>query len=314
MPNMPVAKREIRRYKRVAMSKHRAPQPRTAPPRRSPRGRAAAAGLPRLKPQSVIFTLLAEHLLGRDAAVSSGSFIEVLRRVGISEHATRATLLRMAARGLLERQRAGREIYFRMTPRCAAILEGGKQRIWKTGVVNTARGAGATLTLLTFSLPEAQRKKRSDLRARLTWAGFGPLQNGVWLAPGEVDVAPIVGELGLGEQVRVFHTRPSPPTRADALIGATFDLASLARRYRAFIAHWEGRGARDAHDALVLTLQLSTHWLRIIRDDPRVPVQLLPRGWPAIRAQKLFRALHGAHRSASRALARELLDMLPSRR
>ena len=52
----------------------------------------------------------------------AGSFIEVLARVGISEHATRSTLSRMTRRGLLERKRQGRKIYFRMTERCVAIV------------------------------------------------------------------------------------------------------------------------------------------------------------------------------------------------
>ena len=61
----------------------------------------------------------------------------------------------------------------------------------------------------------------------------------------------------------------------------------------------------------MVTLRLSTQWLRIIREDPRVPLHLLPAGWPAIEAQQLFRSLHGARRAASIALAHELLETLP---
>jgi phenylacetic acid degradation operon negative regulatory protein len=92
------------------------------------------------------------------------------------------------------------------------------------------------------------------------------------------------------------------------VIRDTFDLTSLAQRYRSFSATWENASKRKAKDSLVLTLRLSTQWLRIIRDDPRVPVHLLPPNWPAIHAQKLFRSLHGAHRPAAEALARQLLD------
>jgi phenylacetic acid degradation operon negative regulatory protein len=160
--------------------------------------------------------------------------------------------------------------------------------------------------LLTFSMPESWRRKRYDLRSRLTWAGFGPLQNGAWLAPAEVDVAPIVAELGLGAHVRAFRIQPIAPTDAAAVIRETFDLATLAERYRSFTAAWSGGAA----DALVVTLRLSTQWLRIIREDPRVPLHLLPADWPAIEAQQLFRSLHGAQRAASIALASELLETL----
>ena len=260
-----------------------------------------------LRPQSVVFTLLAEHLLGKSRGVFSGSFIDVLGRVGISEHATRSTLARMASRGLLARTRRGRKIYFAMTPRCVAILEDGWRRIWEIGAVN--REQNADWTLLAFSLPEAWRRERYDLRSRLTWAGFGSLQNGMWLAPAPVDISPIVGELELAGHVWAFRVRALPPSAPASVIRATFDLDALARRYREFARYWERR-AEAQPDALVLSLRLSTQWLRIIRADPRVPVQLLPEDWPAISAQQLFRSLHGAHRKRAQALARELLDTI----
>jgi phenylacetic acid degradation operon negative regulatory protein len=265
-----------------------------------------------LRPQSVVFTLLAEHVLDRDLALYAGSFIEALGRLGITEHTTRSTLARMARRGLLVGQRRGRKLYFGMTSRCTALLEDGRRRIWETGAVNTSHAP--TWTMLTFSLPEAWRRKRYDLRARLTWAGFGPLQNGAWLAPAEVDVAPIVRELGLARYVRAFYVSPAPPTEPASVIRATFDLDALADRYRAFCAGWGEPAASEVSDALVLTLRLSTQWLRIIRDDPRVPLHLLPANWPAIEAQRLFRSLHGAQRPAAERIARELFDTIPSGR
>jgi phenylacetic acid degradation operon negative regulatory protein len=262
-----------------------------------------------LRPQSVVFTLLAEHLLDRELALYAGSFIEILGRLGITEHTTRSTLSRMTRRGLLESQRHGRKVYFAMTPRCSTLLEDGRHRIWETGAVNTSHAP--TWTMLTFSLPEAWRRKRYELRARLTWAGFGPLQNGAWLAPAKVDVSAIVGELGLARHVRAFYVHPAPPTDPAAVIRESFDLDALAERYRTFRANWRDPSKSGAADALVTTLRLSTQWLRIIRDDPRVPLHLLPANWPAIEAQRLFRSLHGLQRPAAEKLARQLFDTVP---
>jgi phenylacetic acid degradation operon negative regulatory protein len=232
----------------------------------------------------------------------------VLGRLGIGEHATRSTLARMTRRGLLERHKRGREIYFGMTPRCAAILEDGRKRIWHVGAVN--QSAADDFTLLTFSMPESLRRERYDLRARLTWAGFGLLQNGAWLAPSRIDVAPIVAELDLGPHVRVFRIRAIAPTDPAAVIRETFDLDALAMHYRAFSATWRKQLRRKAPDALSLTLRLSTQWLRIIRDDPRVPVRLLPKDWPAIEAQRIFRTLHRASFPRARAIAGRVLDVV----
>jgi phenylacetic acid degradation operon negative regulatory protein len=93
------------------------------------------------------------------------------------------------------------------------------------------------------------------------------------------------------------------------VIREIFDLDSLAERYRTFCASW--RRTPDASDALVATLRLSTQWLRIIRDDPRVPLHLLPANWPAIEAQRLYRSLHDSQRPAAEKIARELLDTIP---
>lgn len=274
-----------------------------------PAKRTSAADSTRwLRPQSVLFTLLAEHMLDRDLALFSGSFIRILGSLGVGEHATRSTLARMTRRGLLETERKARKSYLRMTPRCTAILEDGRERIWKLGAVN--REPVQTWTLLTFSLPEAWRRKRYELRARLAWAGFGLLQSGAWLAPATVDVEPIIEELGLAKHARVFHVQPAAPTDARSVIRDAFPLAALAERYRAFVRSWARPSARLRAAPLQLTLRLSTHWLSIIRDDPRVPISLLPQAWPAVAAQQLFRSLHAAHFPGAKLATRELFDTL----
>src|SRR6185312_15100473 len=96
----------------------------------------AAPAEPALRPQLVVLLLFGDHILGRDRSLFSGSAIEVLGRLGVSEHATRSTLARMVNRGLLHRRRAGRRMYFGLTPRAVAILRDGQRRIWQTGAVN----------------------------------------------------------------------------------------------------------------------------------------------------------------------------------
>ena len=136
---------------------------------------------PSPRPQSLMLTFFGIHVLGRDLAVSSGSVIDALGRVGVSEEAVRSTLTRMVGRGLLERHRQGRKMYFALTPRAVSVLQDGHDRIWRRGAANL--DWDGQWTLVGFSLPEAWRRERHDLRSRLTWGGFGPLQNGLWIAP-----------------------------------------------------------------------------------------------------------------------------------
>jgi phenylacetic acid degradation operon negative regulatory protein len=263
-----------------------------------------------LRPQVALLLLFGDHILGSDLSLFSGSAIDVLARLGVSEHATRSTLTRMVGRGLLRRQREGRRMYFGLTPRAVEILRDGQQRIWRTGAVND-RWDG-TWTLLCFSLPEAWQRQRHGLRSQLAWAGFGPLQGGLWIAPGHAPAQHIVAGLGLGAHVRVFRARADELTDIPQLIGDVYDLDGLARRYTAFLHRWDpDDGPVPVVDPLAARLTIVGEWLQVISRDPRLPVQHLPDGWPAVRAQQTFRHLAESLREPARALAATLLDTRP---
>ncbi|MFF8393151.1 PaaX family transcriptional regulator C-terminal domain-containing protein [Streptomyces sp. NPDC016172] len=266
-----------------------------------------------LRPQSLMLTFLGDQVLGRDVCVYSGSVIDVFARAGIGEQATRSTLTRMAGRDLLRRQREGRRMYFGLTERSEAVLRDGEQRIWQTGAVN--RRWDGTWTLLGFSLPESWQRQRHDLRSQLTWSGFGALFNGLWIAPGEVDVSALVAELGLSAHVKVFRAHADTGMDIGQMIEETWELSDLAGRYEGFVRRWQPWEDElpDADDALVLRLRLQTEWLQIVRRDPRLPVKHLPDDWPAEQAEKTFRAVHERLSPLARDASERLLDLVPAR-
>ena len=249
--------------------------------------------------------LFGTYALDRDVSLGAGGIIEALGRAGVSTHATRSTLSRMVGRDLLHRRPAGRKMFFALTGRSAAILRDGRARIWHDGAVND-RWDG-TWTLLSFSLPESMQRERHDLRSRLAWSGFGPVQGGLWIAPGRVDAAGIVASLGLAAHARVFHA--TTDSDISSLISDTYDLPGLSDRYAGFLSRWDGFLAGD--DPLATRLRLTAEWLDAIRRDPRLPVEHLPADWPAARAQKVFRDLEEAYREPARMIADGLLDPLP---
>lgn len=263
-----------------------------------------------LRPQSVMLTFLGNHVYGSDICVFSGSFIEVFARVGVSAEATRSTLTRMVNRGLLRRQRQGRRMYFGLTRRTVDILRDGEQRVWHTGVVNADERD--RWTLIGFSLPESWQRERHELRSRLVWAGFGPLQNGLWIAPAEVDVTEIVADLGAQANVKVFAAEPRNPTDMRRLVHDAYDLTGLEKRYRAFLDRWDRPDPGPAAaDHLVRSLVMMTEWLQIIRTDPRLPLRYLPADWPAERAQRVCHDLYQRFRPEARRVASEILDTVP---
>jgi phenylacetic acid degradation operon negative regulatory protein len=258
--------------------------------------------------QSLMLTFLGDYLFDGDHCVFSGSVIDVLGRLGVSEHATRSTLTRMVNRGLLNRQKHGRRMYFGLTERTVEILRDGHTRIWRTGAVND--DWDGTWTLLGFSLPEAWQRQRHDLRSKLVWAGFGPLQGGLWIAPGHVQVDDIVASLGLAAHVRVFRATVDEPTDVAQLVADAYDLIPIVTGYRSFLDRWVD-AEPYADDPLAAHLSIVTEWLRVIRKDPRLPVRHLPETWPAIAAQKLFHDIEGRLAGPAAELAADVLDTVP---
>ncbi|MFD9332626.1 PaaX family transcriptional regulator C-terminal domain-containing protein [Streptomyces sp. NPDC060065] len=267
-----------------------------------------------LRPQSLVLAFFGNHVLDEgDLCVYSGSIIDVLARAGTGEQAVRSTLTRMVNRGLLLRQREGRKMFFGLTPQATRILRDGSRRIWRDGAVN--EDWDGTWTLLGFSLPESWQRQRHDLRSQLSWSGFGALYSGLWVAPGRVDVHAIVSELGLAAHVKVFHAQADQATDIGLMIRESWDLESIAARYVAFDKRWTadqdaGSGSRDPVTA---RLRLVGEWLRIIRTDPRLPVQHLPSGWPARQAQETFRRVAEQTAESADRMARELLETTPLR-
>ena len=271
----------------------------------------AAADDGSVRPQTLMLNLLGRYLLGRPTVVSAGSVIEVFARAGVGEHAARSTLARMVNRGMLTRQRHGRAMYFGLTAQAERILHDGEDRIWRSGAVN--RDWDGYWTLLGFSLPESWQRQRHELRSQLTWAGFGPLFNGLWVAPGRVEVTRLVASLGLESRVKAFYAQAVPGTDIASMVRENWDLDAVAARYRGFLSRWQDPNLPPRRrDPLALQLLLASDWLQVIRSDPRLPAEHLPADWPAAAAESLFVELDRSVAQPAAEIARQLLDLRPT--
>jgi phenylacetic acid degradation operon negative regulatory protein len=261
------------------------------------------------RPQTLLLTLLGSTALDGNVAIFSGSFVTVMDRLDVSEHATRSTLTRMVNRGLLVRHRRARKVYFGLTPHAAAVLREGEDRMWNRGAVNRDPGGG--WTLLGFSLPESRRDERHLLRSRLRWAGFGLLRSGLWIAPGTVDVTSLLADLRLRDHVVAFRAEPAEPADTDRMVRDAYDLPAIADRYHRFLRRWDTRDPLpDAGDDLARHLLLLSDWLLLLRDDPRLPLDALPPDWPAVQAQKVFDRTHDRLHPGARRVAEVRIDRI----
>ena len=152
-------------------------------------------------------------------------------------------------------------------------------------------------------------------RAALTadLGGFGPLFNGLWAAPGRVEVTDLVASLGLESRVKAFYAQVVPGTDIARMARENWDLEAVASRYQRFLARWQGQDTPARRgDPLAAQLLLASDWLQVIRADPRLPAEHLPADWPAAKAESLFVELDQAVEQSAAEVARQILDLRPA--
>ncbi|MGY1710805.1 PaaX family transcriptional regulator C-terminal domain-containing protein [Geodermatophilus sp. SYSU D00758] len=249
---------------------------------------------PRTKPQDLLLALAGALVLDRhDQPIPTRVFLDVLAGLGVGADATRSTLARLTERGLLVRHQEGRVASYALTGAARALLREGRDRVESP---DPFRRAGEEWTLLSFSLPESRRDLRHRLRARLAWAGFGCLRDGLWIAPGHVDLDRVVPDAdGADLQLDGFLATPAPGTDVARFVRRAWDLEDLRREHEEFARRWSGPLPGDG-DPVALFTRLGAHWIRLLRLDPALPERHLPEDWPAGRST-------AAHRAAHRALA-----------
>jgi len=240
-------------------------------------------------PQRLLLALLGELLgTGANRPVRASFYLDVLESAGVAAPTTRAALDRMAVTGLLSRARVGRGVEFALTDQGRAMLEEASERVHSPHPFDPV---GSGWTLVTFTVPEEQRTLRHRLRAALTWEGFAALRDGLWIAPGEVDLVAALG--GLREElpagaVVAFRARDLAAFPVAEAARAAWDLGRIRAAHERFAAEWGGE-RRDDVPALAALTMLVADWLELLRSDPRLPFDYLDDDWPAQRTTEIYR-------------------------
>ena len=257
----------------------------------TPRTPAGADRAPRAQPQRLLLTLLGDFWDAGHGPLPSAFLVRLLSDVGMSAQNARATVSRLARRGLLQPSRRGRFTYYEITERGAGVLMEGYRRIFTFG--RDRREWDGTWTLLTFSVPEARRETRHLLRTRLRWHGFAPLHDAVWVAVGDQRevAAEELETLGVSSATIVVGEVSGP---AGGHPVTAWKLDELAADYRAFIEtyadvrHRVVSGLVSPTEALRFRASAIDDWRVFRGKDPDLPAELLPPDWPRANARELF--------------------------
>lgn len=233
----------------------------------------------RRAPQQLMLAFLGAFVLDDDRRqyLNAAVFIDVFGSLGVAESAVRAVLNRMVRTGLLHRVQTGRIASFGIAPQADRVLRQGRERVVSNQPFTPD---GEDWTLLSYTVPEAQRDLRHQLRSTLQWAGFGRLRDGLWIAPGNVDVATLLDETEAADAVTLaFVGRPITGTSSGDFVRKAWDLELIESEHRRFISTWSDHTKFDSPVAALTAL--GADWLRLLRVDPGLPAHCLPGDWPA---------------------------------
>jgi DNA-binding transcriptional regulator PaaX len=245
------------------------------------------------RPQALVFAFFGGVVHGRDLPpIPTAVFLRLFGEVGVAPAAARATLTRMTRNGLLERIRVGRAARYRLTPAADAIVRKAATRVHSPAPFDHPDGQW---TLLSYSMPETRRDLRHRLRATLTWAGFGGLRDGLWIAPGRVDVGDVFADAGLTEVAGLadwFAASPLPGVEVADLIRRVWPVDHIRDQHERFVRRWWSWS--DRKDPLAQVTLMGSDWLRVLRADPGLPARFLGPDWPAAQSAAAYRRCYEA--------------------
>jgi phenylacetic acid degradation operon negative regulatory protein len=270
-----------------------------------------------LQPQEVILGLFGEYV-GPKEAVWSGGLVQILGNLGFSVQASRIALSRVVIRGLLQPMKSGRFVHYTMTPRIAAVHAEGRRQTFSRQERPDWDG---TWTLVWYSIPDRHRAERSRLGRWLNFRGFGALQDGTWIAPGdcERDIRPLIRQLGLEAHSIVFTVQTTSKSDVESIIKRAWDIKELSQMYELFLKELAPFGIAstlrrlDPLSALVLRTRIIEMFRQTAAKDLNLPDEVLMVRWRRREAVKLFHKVQNALLPKASAYFRQVaIDNAPS--
>jgi len=224
--------------------------------------------------------------------IAVADLIRCLDVIQLTEPSVRQALARLKSRGFLAAEKRGRDAGYRLTGAGLDDLTSGDRRIFR----HTQAALSDGWVLAVFSVPEADRHLRHQLRAELARLGFGTVSPGVWIAPRPLaeSARSLLTTAGLDRYVTWFAAQQL----SEVDVSAWWDLTALREKYDAFLAGFRqelGVGTVPTitdDQALASYLRLVDEWRLFPRLDPGLPESLVPPDWPAAEAWLIFRTLH----------------------
>jgi phenylacetic acid degradation operon negative regulatory protein len=238
---------------------------------------------------SIVITIFGDAIVPRGGSVWLGTLLDFFRMIDIGEGAVRTAMSRLAADGWLERQRDGRNSFYRLTER------GQKTFVEATRQIYSAHGPEWKGGFDVVFLERNGDNGRDGPRARLEQAGFAAAAPGVMLAPPGTEISQLKDADGialrLGGDIEACRR----------LAAASWPVAEAAQAYERFLSAFEpleqaiaNGGTLTDGQAMVARILLIHEYRRVVLRYRPLPSELLPADWPGETALSLCRTLYHA--------------------
>ena len=260
---------------------------------------------------SLVRTVVGAYLRQVGGSIAAADLVALLGEVGVGGSSARSAVSRVKSRGLLDAAVVGGRPGYRLAPGAARMLERGDRRIF----TYRPQGEDDPWCLVSYTVPEARRDARHQLRRHLAGLGCGHVATGLWICPAHLagEVEEVLDGLGLRDAATLFVTSTPRPagTFADAA-ARWWDLDRLAALHRGFLAR-HGDGGGDAaprgpgSGAFARWTRALDDWRVIPAVDPGLPPSALPRDWPGPVSVATFDRLRAALEEPATAYVRSVV-------
>jgi len=240
---------------------------------------------------SIVITVFGDAIVPRGGSVWLGTLLEFFKALDIDGGVVRTAVSRLAGDGWLERNRVGRNSFYRLAATGRHTFDIATRHIYDPPPQDwTGR-----FELLLIGNAQDRDASREALRS----AGFGSPLPGVWVAPSG---APIPDEASRAIRLEVSAEDDS----GRRLLADSWPLEHIADAYLKFmktfepLRGWITRRAPLANgDAFTARILLIHHYRRVVLRDPLLPLALLPKDWPGRAARALCGEIYRAILPAS---------------
>lgn len=255
---------------------------------------------------SIVRTIAGLYLRHEPSPVARTKLVELAGAAGISAPTAQTAISRLIDREVLENAPSST---LRVPPAAQGMFARGTRRIFSPRQMSE----NDQWCLVAYSLPEAQRALRHQVRKHFLQLGGGLVSSGLWIFPEYLrdEVTTVLNALDARTHATLFTSQqPHFAGTAQQAARQWWSLDRLGSMHEAFLDGTKNLKAedRDPHSAYRGYVTMVDAWRALPYLDPGLPNSMLPDDWPGQASRDRFATLSTAFEDPARQFAHSVLS------